>query len=161
MATLRENADIIRSQSRQFRAIIEMADQLGEVEQIERTQSAAQDQLKKVERQVAVARSDLANIFAEAAKVKNETDKVKIDAAAEAASIIAEAEAKAKLVANSASGEKEKLNNTLLDLKAEEVKRIHIIADLDRQIGERKAEFLAMQSKLAASFDSLKSAMTG
>ena len=82
MASIRENASIVLSASRQMKAIIELAEQIGEIEQLENQRQAIVNEINSFAGKIMDAKKELAEVQADIPLANEEAAKVRKEAAA-------------------------------------------------------------------------------
>jgi dsDNA-specific endonuclease/ATPase MutS2 len=151
MASMKENAAIVISAARQMRAIIELAEQIGEIDEVAAKKQAMADEyngfigkLMDVKKELAAATADTQAAKDEALKLrkeaKDEAKKIKSNAEAQASAKLNEAEAKAAALVENAKKEAFSWDERVIAARDEFEKRSAEIAELDKQMISTKAK---------------------
>lgn len=150
MATLRENAEIVRSTARQFRAIIEMAEQMEDIDKVAAAIDEQKQALVKAQEATAFERSITANVMVANSKLKLNVEHILRDAKMEAANIMADAEIDIEKQRKQIKAEGAQFSVNLRAAK-DKLSALHKSAsDMDVQIEDKQAKIAELEAELKA-----------
>lgn len=158
MATITENAAIVVSAARQMKAIIELAEQLGDIQLYEQRLGELQKQLHEETSKIFDAKHELTKAEEDAVAAKEEAAKLRKDATAAAKAIREKAEIFAKAKVSDATEEAGKLLSVAKTQASAFDKRVvTATAELD----QKKVELAEAEKQLASTQQKLRKLVEG
>lgn len=157
MATMRENASIVISAARQMRAIIELAEQIGDIETVEAQLAAKVSEHNALLGKLMDAKKGLADAEKDTAAAKEEAAKLRKDATAYAKASKEKADLAAKAALEATGPEIQKAQDELGSYRPKILAAQDTLAGLEKDISGAQAKLDALQK----AYDALKAKING
>lgn len=152
MATLKENAEIVRTTARGLRAIVEMADQVGDIDKVEAAVAEQKEALKEAGRLTGIAKAETIRIDAINSKVKLDVARIEKDAKQAAAEIVAKAQNDADIIRKQIASDGAAYAANLQAAKAKLAALHKSASDMDVQIADKQTKIAALDAEIKALF---------